>query len=120
MEDVSEIGKSQLELIQSSKEGLKLTDRKVEQSTMDSKLAGEDVKKASRHRFGTLRLKITAIFAAIGGVTGAVFGAGVGGVVGAGAGGAVGNGIGKKLEKLAKKKILNIEFEGTEKQTKKE
>ena len=79
---------------------------------IDSKEAGNELKKASRYRVKGLKLMFGAVLGTIGGVFGAVFGAGIGAGVGGAAGFAGGVGIGTKLEKIVKRKHAAVKLEG--------
>ena len=64
-----------------------------------------------KHKRKGIKYILGAVLGSIGGVVGAVFGAGVGAGVGGAAGVAVGTSVGSKLDRLAKKKYQNIQFE---------
>lgn len=101
-------------MLQEQDEKLKIADREVREAVENSKKAGEEIQQASGHKFKTLKYKIGMFFGGVGAVVGGILGLGVGAAAGGAGGIIVGTTVGSKIDKLAKKKYGNVEFEGAQ------
>lgn len=112
MLNCNQMSRDQLLMIQAHEEQLRRAEAEVADAVESSRKAGEELKKASGHKFKTLKYKLGLVFGGIGGAVGGVFGLAPGLVLGSAGGAAVGTAIGSKIDKAAKKKHGALEFEG--------